>query len=60
MRGKNENFRLSTHVRLLPLTLDSKQGLTNYLKITDQSNCMYEFSPVSIPKLYNLPKESVS
>ena len=32
MRGKNENFRLSTHVRLLPLTLDSKLGLTNYLK----------------------------
>jgi hypothetical protein len=27
MRGKNENFRLSTHVRLLPLTLDSKLGL---------------------------------
>ena len=37
MREKNENFRLSTHVRLLPLTLDSKLGLTNYLKITDQS-----------------------
>ena len=34
MRGKNEKFRLSTHVRLLPLTLDSKLGLTNYLKIT--------------------------
>ena len=46
MRGKkNENFRLSTHVRLLPLTLDSKLGLTNYLKITNQSNRMYEFSP---------------
>ena len=40
MRGKNENFRLSTHVQLLPLTLDNKLGLTNYLKITDQS---YEF-----------------
>ena len=45
MRGKNENFRLSTHVRLVPLTLDSKPGLTNYLKITDQSNRTYEFSP---------------
>ena len=45
MRGKNENFRLSTHVQLLPLTLDSKLGLTNYLKITDQSNRTYEFSP---------------
>ena len=46
MRGKNENFRLSPHVRLLPLTLDNKLGLTYYLKITDQSNCTYEFSPV--------------
>ena len=45
MRGKNEKFRLSTHVRLLPFTLDSKLGLTNYLKITDQSNRTYEFSP---------------
>ena len=44
MRGKNENFRLSTHVRLLSLTFDSKLGLTNYLKITDQSNRTYEFS----------------
>jgi hypothetical protein len=26
MRWKNENFRLSTHVRLLPLILDSKLG----------------------------------
>ena len=43
MRGKNENFRLSTHVQLLTLTLDSKLGLTNYLKITDQSNRTYEF-----------------
>jgi hypothetical protein len=76
-KRKNENFRLSTHVRLLPLTLpriiqslyyspasrcidsssesadrgrssiqvtltlDSKLGLTNYLKITDQSNRTY-------------------
>ena len=30
MRGKK--FRLSTHVRLLSLTLESKVGLTNYLK----------------------------
>jgi hypothetical protein len=43
MRGNNENFRLSTHVQLLTLTLDSKLGLTNYLKITDQSNRTYEF-----------------
>ena len=46
MREKNENFRLSPHVRLLPLTLDSKLRLTNYLKITDKSNRTYEFSPV--------------
>ena len=44
MRGKYENFRLSPHVRLLPLTVDNKLGLTYYLKITDQSNRTYEFS----------------
>ena len=38
MKGKNENFRLSSHVQLLPLTHDSKLGLTHNLKITDQSN----------------------
>ena len=32
MRGKNENFRLSTHVRLLPLTLDSKLGVNKLPK----------------------------